>query len=594
MSNIAKRKVSDNIKRRVKQFGFILAWLAIFSIRIIHLDSDMPNYGIAYYQQVDEGPYAYLALNKINYGYINPDLMVDEVDQYTAPHLRTNLVGNLLSYITIKIFGKNYYGLRMSSIICMLLNYALIFLILSQIRKKYAEDTKKSMYTMLGLFLLLTFDFTFTLASRIVETSIYRMLFVLMGVYICFVCKDNSKIKYLLLGFISMFSVFGIYITNIFFVIACIATMAVVFFRGDKKKAIISMLFYSLGAVGAIVLCETYMQHFWNTSLFNNCLVIISNFSNIGGYIESGESNRIYYAINFFASSFNLYNPGILLLTLAFVPILVMQLHKKKDENIMLLLFCYAAMFVQTIFSEDFIIRKNIVIVPVIIFLVYIGLLQFENIIRDWSKRKRFLYSLYLSGCLVVTLAIYIYRFKFMKDDSSLDFSKYDKRVIFIFAILIVVLLLNCVLMKVCKIDYFNKKIACSALVGLFGISVYMNWNYIYTNQTYSDRNIMTELQNTQRESNYVVGQYMQSFSLYNDCIPVVNYPDSMKKTLLEHKGWLYFDYSTNWNSGMVDYIEGVLADSGYHLVQEKEFERSTKTLGVIRNVALYRVEKVN
>ena len=107
MSNIAKRKVSDNIKRRVKQFGFILAWLAIFSIRIIHLDSDMPNYGIAYYQQVDEGPYAYLALNKINYGYINPDLMVDEVDQYTAPHLRTNLVGNLLSYITIKIFGKN-------------------------------------------------------------------------------------------------------------------------------------------------------------------------------------------------------------------------------------------------------------------------------------------------------------------------------------------------------------------------------------------------------------------------------------------------------------------------------------------------------
>ena len=94
-------------------------WMVLYSLRILNLDADMPNYGIAFYQQIDEGPYSYLALNQLNYGCINPDISVDEVEQYTAPHLRTNLVGNLLTFICLKVFGDTYYGFRLGSIICM-------------------------------------------------------------------------------------------------------------------------------------------------------------------------------------------------------------------------------------------------------------------------------------------------------------------------------------------------------------------------------------------------------------------------------------------------------------------------------------------
>ncbi len=120
-----------------------------------------------------------------------------------------------------------------------------------------------------------------------------------------------------------------------------------------------------------------------------------------------------------------------------------------------------------------------------------------------------------------------------------------------------------------------------------------MNTNYIYTNLTYRDKEIMSELNNMNLEPKYIVGQYMESFCLYNDYIPVVNYQDEMKEMLLENKELYYFDYSDNWSPGMTDYIENFLWTPNYHLVKYKEFERSIKTLGINRNVALYKVELI-
>lgn len=594
MSKIERKCVDPDKRKLIFRVLLVILWLALFSMRIIHLDSDMPNYGIAFYQQIDEGPYVYLALHEMNYGCINPDIRVTEVNQYTSPHLRMNIIGNLLTYITLRIFGNNYYGLRMSSVICMLINYLLIYLILCRIKKKYVDGYNDSKYVLVGLFGILTLDFTFVLASRIVETSIYRMLLVLLGIYVSFALEKRPNMKFFLLGIISMFSVFGVYITNIFFVVSCIAVIGINFIINNKRKAIIEFIFYSFGSVLVILMCDLYMRLFWNEGLIENCLQIVNNFSNVEGYVDASVFNRVYYIINFFASSFNMYNPGILLLFLSVFPIVFLYFFKQKDENMLLMVFSYIFLFIQTVISEDYIIRKSIIVVPIIIFMVYIGFFNLEQYVGEWNKKKKFIYSLYVNLCSFLILSIYIYRFKFMKDGSSDDFSKWDKRIIFVLAVFVVLFIMNYLMMRIWSGNYINIKIWCILLGGLLSISIYMNFKFIYSNNTYSDREIMIELQDIPKESNYIVGQYMQSFSLYNDCIPVVNYHDAMKETLLEHKNWLYFDYATNWNPNAENYMEGILAGSGYHLVCEREFERSTKTLGVVRNVALYRVEKIN
>ena len=176
-----------------------------------------------------------------------------------------------------------------------------------------------------------------------------------------------------------------------------------------------------------------------------------------------------------------------------------------------------------------------------------------------------------------------------------MDFSWWDKRIIFGVTIITTALLLYCILVCVWDRKLVIQKKAC-ILVALssFVINIYMNWNYIYTNLTFTDRDIMIEMNDMHMESKYVVGQYMLSFTLYNNYVPVINYYDSMEKTLMNNKEWYYFDYSTNWDPGMTGYIDSIITDPDYHLIMEREFVRETKTLGVVRNVALYKIEKIN
>ncbi len=421
-------------EQKVRIVLVVVVWLMMFSLRILNLDADSPNYGIGYYQQIDEGPYSYLALHQMNYGCINPDIEIEDINQYTSPHLRTNIIGNLFSIITFKLFGDNYYGMRMSSIFCMLINYILIFYILMKLCSKYSKNVEKDRIIMLVLFFILTLDFTFSLASRIVETSIYRMMFVLLGIVIFLSVKDSWK-RYILLGFVSVFSVFGIYITNLFFVLACIGILFFESIFGDRKKQLRKWGGYAIGGGGALVLCECYMQLFWHTGIISNCLQIISNFSNVEGYVDTGASGRIYYLANFFSNSFHLYNPFLLFFSACIFPMLVHICIKRKDQNIIFLVLIYIFFFIQTMVSEDFIIRKYIIVVPIQIFLLYIIGINMKYYIKELQKSTIIFYFTYITACAIFTLSIFLYRFKLMPDSSTLDFTSIDKRILFVFGL---------------------------------------------------------------------------------------------------------------------------------------------------------------
>ena len=570
----------------------IVAWIAIYLLRILYLDSDIPNYGVLFYQQVDEGPYGYLALNELNYGCINPDYNVTSVNQYTAPHLRTNIVGNFFIWITMKIFGDTYYGYRMSSVFCMLFNYILIFLILIYINKNYCQNCKQSKLYLLLIFGCLTFDFSYFNAARIVETSIYRMLFILLVITLFFYIKKESFFKYVLLGFLVIFSVFGIYITNVFLVVSFGLFFIYRFCKGDKKKNLRCILGFSIGGGIALLLCECYMRYFWKTGIVENTLKIIDNFSGIGGYIETGTANRFTYFLDFFGNSFNLYNPILFALTLLALPIVIGYAVKKRDDYIVLVFCMYISFFLQTMYSEDYIIRKYIVITPAVIIMIYYLLTHFTDIIQSWGRVKKAIYILYITIISCFIIFVDLYRLKFIEDKSNLDFSWLDKRVIIILSLILTGAFMYLSVIYILK-NKFSLRIMFITYVLMTFINIYMITEHNFRNLTFADRNIMIEMNNIDLPDKYIIGNYMISFTLYNKYVSVANYYDDMENMLLKNKNWLYFDYSTNWDPQAEIYIESIIKNPEYHLVMYREFKREKSTLGVVRNVALYKLEKI-
>ena len=111
-----------NLKKILSAKLFPLLYMFIVGIffitRLLFLDSDLPPWGIINYQPVDEGTYSMMALNLYNYGDITPEIFNGDIEYITSPHIRINVIGNALIYMCLKLFGDNYWGLRVSSVIC--------------------------------------------------------------------------------------------------------------------------------------------------------------------------------------------------------------------------------------------------------------------------------------------------------------------------------------------------------------------------------------------------------------------------------------------------------------------------------------------
>lgn len=574
---------------------FVISFVTFYMLRVIALDADLPSYGKTGFQQVDEGSYSYLALNKINYGVINPDNIIEEVEQYTAPHLRTNFLGNLFTFAGLKILGDNYYGLRVGSVLCMFLNFVALYCLLGIIDKRYMIGKA---YIKWGVMFFMLFDFMLTVASRVVEPSVYRMFALEIILIMYFIMDDNRLVKPFLLGLVSVFSVFGIYITNLFIVLACITTLIFATYKKGIKKLIVSLGLYGVGGCISLLACNLYYSIFWETNIIRNTWQAIRNFSVYEEYQSvSSVKKLIKIVLNFCGNNFNIYDMGLWMVFLFCIPIVIMVLIKKKDDKLFFCFALYSIFFFQTLYSEDFIQRKYFIIIPVEICIIYIvfGIVKQYGKEMLCSTRVKNFMLVYYNICALFSILILIYRMTWISDGSILDFSKFDRVLILGWGIVCILVMLNIGILWILNLtgNLFAKKlyfyIICGA--GLILVNIYMNARYVYTNHTYGDRNTMIAINDMEMESKYIIGSYFLGFSLYNDKIPVVNYYEEMKNMLVEEPALYYFDYSTNFVSE--DYIKGILTDTKYELVMYKEFKRDTQTLGTVRNVALYEVKKV-
>ncbi|GAA0083780.1 hypothetical protein UT300007_02190 [Clostridium sp. CTA-7] len=600
-----KNILSNIINSKKIYIIFALFICLIFSLRIINLDSDLPPWGIVNYQPIDEGSYSILALNKINHGEMNPSISDFNIEVYTPPHVRVNVIGNGISYLSMRLLGDNYYGYRMVSIICSLAIFILIYLTLKELTKYYAEHSIKRKWFILMIMLFLATDFTFLVASRVVEPSIVRAFMNILAVYFYIKLRDKDKLRYFSLGIISTLSILFVYITNVFIYIPCGLVLLLYLLEKKYKTFFMNSAFFLLGVGVAILIVEPYYRIVWDTSGIANMFSAIKDFSSVSGY-ETSNAIKGYFKniVMFLSSNIFLYNPLLLAASLISLVVNLYNAIKQKNEILLFSVTAIIGLLLQTLYSQDYIIRKIIVIYPVLI--VNIFLMSFyikdiiEKIIGIKEKNKRIKLKISSLVLLLIVTSITIcaisFRMFIFSDGTINDFERIDKLLIIVLGISSVLIIIICQVINLFK-KAFNENLNLTflfiSIIISLSLSLYMSIKYVYINPTFTEKQVMVELGKVAKD-NYVLGEYENGFALYNDIKPVLNTYSKIGEFIEEDGVEYYFDYYFNPSiEGEKNFIDNVVfQNSEYTVYPIKVFERNFTTFGVSRSMALYKKVK--
>ena len=573
---------------------FVLIFILFFTTRLLFLDEDLPPWGIINYQPIDEGAYATLALNQYNYGNLSPDILGGEVEFITSPHIRTNIIGNLFVYVGLKILGDNYWGLRISSVLCGFIIFVLFICILKLIVKDYCLPLEKQNIFIGGFSLFFLLDFNFLMACRVVEPSIYRLLFIMLVMVSFLKIKRNIFLKFGIIGGLTTLSVFGVYITNIFLYLAIFITLVGFGRKYGRKTFIKGITGLISGSIIIFLLLEIYYIKVWNTYAIKNMFSTIFSFSSQDGYEIVGSWWRILRtSIHFMASNANLYNIVLFAIFLIGFPYLLYLIFKKKDDTTLFLLAIYFSLYLQTLVSEDYIIRKYIIIYPVLLFCLAIIIAGYPNIkamiVYIHNRKKLFILSLiYATTCTICCFIIIIFRFYIISNGTQNDFSTTD---IFIVLLLgggsLVLLLLGVVFLINRKV--INKCILLSCLICTCLVHVYFDTKYVYFNRTYFEKQCMIDIGKSVG-NDYVIGSFFpMGYTLYNDIKPIITSTENMVKLLEKHPNIWCLDYTDKGEYGVRGYLDSLFINSSYNLINCKDYKRVFNTFGISRDIALYK-----
>lgn len=530
MDNINNRFTINRVSNKPLNGFFILLCLLFLLSRIIYLDSDIPNWDISNYQPIDELYYTTTAFDLYHYHDWNHQIL----KYVPSDSSSENLLGNILCFSTLSIFGNNYYGLRMASVLASFGVFILMFFILKNYlfsQKQFDIESKSSFYLVIIITLLyLLFDFAFLMAGRVAEPTIFRMLGL---VFIIWVLSLNILRKYFfsnsfvfLAGFFAVVSVFFIYPTNAFIVPAIWLICFSVALKTDLRKAIVQTFLFIVGGLIAFAFYELTLRLAFDKSFIDSLLNTYSIFTDrvaIPNNSDGFDSIRLFkiYVYNIFATlSTNLFrfNPIILATFASCLPIFIYKLIKHRNINDIFLASLLGFFLLQSLIINDYPYRKLIIMLPMVLLLIAYSITEYKNFIIFVRKNVSYyiLYFLYVAFCVMGAVGILLI-------NSSKNFVRFDFLVdginiilpILIFQIILILIYLT------------NKKIKDKYLISIIIIlimlpNMFLSVRYIYSNPTYSYRDTMIYLSNY-IDDKIVAGGMGHGFRLYNTSVPIVN-----------------------------------------------------------------------
>lgn len=306
----------------VQRWVYLLL-LLLFLIRIINIEADIPQTYLVDYSSTDEGIYGNLALNLQNWGSLMHPLKISGITLEQNFQTILDIIGNLVIYAFMFIFGDNYYGFRLGIVFIAFLT--LIFIVLSIKKLKENYGINHCYFEILTL-LFLDINFIFYSASRVVEPTIFRLFFSSIIMYIYVSIKKNS-VRSFLIGLFTIISIFLVYINNTFLILGIAIYILILFFMKQKKEAIQNIIYGLAGVITGILLSEIYYLAVWDTEAFKNLFEVIKSFNSNANYTIVVDSTKVSYhfyllisikrVIRFFSSNLFFYSLPIFSLIIA-------------------------------------------------------------------------------------------------------------------------------------------------------------------------------------------------------------------------------------------------------------------------------------
>lgn len=587
----SKEKMMRNVKKDRGKIIYIFALFLIFllfALRAFGLDKDIPNFGISLYQSVDEGIYSRATLNLFNsHNLFN----IGEYELYTLPFLRTNVLVSIVQYLFMNVLGDNYTGFRIVSV---LINFLILVFLYKCIKLICVRNKLDKKYTRVIIISILTFvvlDFSFLLSSRVIENSNMRALFLLILVYLFTKYQDNIEKSFFIYGFISIFSIFLVYFSNLFVGLPFILFLLIDLKNRDFKAMIKKLKYYVFGALLALAIAEIYYIFVWDSTAFKDFFGTIFNFSSRIG--ENTNSSRTMMIFNnfcyFFGSNIFFYSPLFLFLSL----ISLKESFRKylTNHNIAEILpaLFIISLLLQSLVARDYIERKAFTIYPMLLLcIVYFAVNVIKNkddfIHVKVSKAQVFNDILiYVVFLVCVYFGVYLR----LQNDYFLDFKFADVEVLKFSTLIQISLVLIYLFIHHTRIKIkFGKIIAIISCVFLVGVNTYFAVNYVYAFNYKTDKEAMIEIGN-KCKNNIVMGARAYSYTLYNDIKPLVNDYKIYRKYIKDKDIKYQIEYAaTNNGKYLNETVYGKPNKQSVYLINT--YYRSEKAFGITYNIGLF------
>lgn len=489
-----------DIKR--KEIYFYSLLIISIILKFIFLDQDLPSQRLTEYNEYDQFWYTQPVRSWILHYYCL-------LQGFDYPRIMFDLFQNFWTYPFLKIFGNNFYGFKIPTVI---LSIFIIYFLINILKEKNKRLSKVSMI----LILLISFDFMFNITSRVQNPCIYSLFGISFIFYLMkfFIETKNQNLKnYMsfLLGFFSIFLVFLIYIFN-FFILASIFSFFLFGFLYSKKISLKEISLFLTGIFFGFIFYNLTTFLFFEKTFFD----LIFSLRNFGG----GDEFRVVKQLDIsFSKKIKKHIGSIFLLSffklnLFYIPFIFGGLFVtfknllKKERLATFILLCLIFVNIQNWFEPHYISKKMIVLLPIFLILSKYSIefiIHFKN--ENRKNKIGFLFFLFVGFIGSIynykMTTSYWYNELWFGDNMSHIFNFLNFSLLFIITILLFFY------------SYYKNELLIFTLVVLSLLpSSFMIYSEILTNRSYNCKKSLIELHNIIDDNNVYNGN---NFTLYNN-----------------------------------------------------------------------------
>jgi hypothetical protein len=399
---------------------FIIVAAALCCLRFVALDQDAPPYVIAGICQEDEPYYAMSAVSAYNE---DVHRNIEGLSQQNIT-LGFTLYSYPLTYLSLKLLGPTYWGLRIPVV---LLSILTIILIADALRRMRVRG-----WIIACAVLYLCTDFTFFVFSRFQTPQIYSVTAVSVILW-TYTRYYGSRWLPVLLGLFCFCAISFVYVYNVFIVLA---GGMVILDRAIRKRSFIPLAGFTGGVmIGA----AAYLATIW---LLGGSL---SDFASVfgshsGGVASDGDTAGagmwrlkaiLARLVQLPATNLFRYDLAMLVLFFVMLPFVVTKGFSRAssaenhagEERFRWYFYIIAAVLIQSFFVASNSFKKWIVVLP----LVCLIIAELPSALAHYASltgRRKALLVLWLAFCVLLAL----YNFKVNSSEmywSAVEYGKY-------------------------------------------------------------------------------------------------------------------------------------------------------------------------